>query len=170
MGSRARGNYAQARAMMMFLASEGALGAYYDALVTGFADDRRGVDAVTAALGEEEPRAVDRRFRAWLAALPDASEIGRAMGGALDVELEPGEGDGPRIARPVTGVSDLSGGRGLRMGDVILAIDGVPTPTLDELYRVLGGYEPGDRVTVQVRSGRRVRDVEVELQEPVERP
>jgi putative serine protease PepD len=39
---------------------------------------------------------------------------------------------------------------GLKVGDVITAIDGKPTPTADELGTVLAGFKPGQTVTLKV--------------------
>jgi S1-C subfamily serine protease len=53
---------------------------------------------------------------------------------------------------------------GLRAGDVIVSIDGMPTPTLDALAQVLAHHEPGDTVRVQL-SGRRKATLTVKLGE-----
>jgi S1-C subfamily serine protease len=41
-------------------------------------------------------------------------------------------------------------GAGIKAGDVITAINGKPTPTLDDLQTVLAGLSPGQEVTVDV--------------------
>lgn len=47
---------------------------------------------------------------------------------------------------------------GLRLGDVIVAVDRVPIDSSHDLGDVLAQYEPGDRVTLGVwRSGQRIR-------------
>jgi S1-C subfamily serine protease len=51
---------------------------------------------------------------------------------------------------------------GLRTGDVIVKVDGKPTPTLDELAQVLAKHKPGDRVQVTL-SGRRKATLTVTL-------
>jgi S1-C subfamily serine protease len=53
---------------------------------------------------------------------------------------------------------------GLRTGDVIVAVDGTPTPTLDALAQVLAKHKPGDQVKVEV-SGKRKTTVRLTLGE-----
>ncbi|MFL5961384.1 MAG: S1C family serine protease [Gaiellaceae bacterium] len=53
---------------------------------------------------------------------------------------------------------------GLRAGDVIVAIDGTPTPTLDALAQALASHKPGDQVKVEL-SGRRKATLNVTLGE-----
>jgi serine protease Do len=55
---------------------------------------------------------------------------------------------------------------GIELGDVIVAVDGKPTPRVSTLQRVVRGYKPGDVVPVDiVRFGNR-RTVRVRLAEP----
>jgi putative serine protease PepD len=53
---------------------------------------------------------------------------------------------------------------GLKPGDVITALDGKPTPSLDALAVILAGHKPGDTVKVTVAAPRK-RTVEVTLGE-----
>jgi S1-C subfamily serine protease len=53
---------------------------------------------------------------------------------------------------------------GLRAGDVIVSIDGAPTPTIDALAQVLARHKPGDQVKVEL-SGRRKATLTVMLGE-----
>ncbi|MFL5953283.1 MAG: trypsin-like peptidase domain-containing protein [Gaiellaceae bacterium] len=53
---------------------------------------------------------------------------------------------------------------GIRPGDVITAIDGKPTPSLDDLAQVLASHKPGDTVKVTV-TGRRKATLTVKLGE-----
>jgi Lon-like protease len=46
--------------------------------------------------------------------------------------------------------------RHLQPADVILAIDGTPTPTISRLRRTLAPVKPGDTVQVQIRRGTKV--------------
>jgi serine protease DegQ len=53
---------------------------------------------------------------------------------------------------------------GLRPGDIITAVDGEPTRTPEDFLAVLRGHEPGDTLTVTVRSpGADERQVELTL-------
>jgi S1-C subfamily serine protease len=118
-----------------------------------------------------EPLAeIERAFRSWALGLERVSEVGDASGGSLGVPLGPGEGDGPEV-EGLTGPVGVEG-RGddrenrIKLGDVILSIDGERTPTLDALYRVLGEREPDEVVAVEVRRGTLRRVVRVRLVEP----
>jgi S1-C subfamily serine protease len=53
---------------------------------------------------------------------------------------------------------------GLRTGDVIVSVDGTPTPTLDSLAQVLARHKPGDQVKVEL-TGRRKTTLTVTLSE-----
>jgi putative serine protease PepD len=53
---------------------------------------------------------------------------------------------------------------GLRAGDVIVAVDGTPTPTLDALAQVLASHKPGETVKITI-SGRRKTTLTVKLGE-----
>jgi S1-C subfamily serine protease len=53
---------------------------------------------------------------------------------------------------------------GLRGGDVIVSVDGTPTPTLDALAQVLASHKPGETVKIAI-SGRRKATLTVTLGE-----
>jgi S1-C subfamily serine protease len=53
---------------------------------------------------------------------------------------------------------------GVKANDVVTAIDGTPTPTLDALAQVLAKHKPGDTVKVTL-GGSNDRTVEVKLGE-----
>jgi Lon-like protease len=70
------------------------------------------------------------------------------------------------IESPGTVVADVdpkgpSAGK-LRAHDVIVSVDGHPTPFLPELRRAIAKHEPGETVQLIVRRGRETRQVEVE--------
>jgi serine protease Do len=52
---------------------------------------------------------------------------------------------------------------GIKSGDLIVAIDGVPTTSFDELRGMASGYSPGDKVVVEVNRDGRNLEVEVTL-------
>lgn len=84
-----------------------------------------------------------------------------------DAELLPGPAQVGSFS-PDTCPDDASPQRAckaLEVGDTIVAVDGVPTPVLDDLPAVLQGRSPGELITLRVRSARSgdERDVEVEL-------
>jgi putative serine protease PepD len=56
-----------------------------------------------------------------------------------------------------------AGDSGLRVGDVVTAIDGKPVGTSDALVGAVDAHKPGDEVTLKVRRDGRIRDVDVKL-------
>ncbi len=149
-GARPLANYAQARAFMLFLCDRGVLPRWWRDYTETFAQDPTGAHAVERALGSPLP-AVERDYRAWLRALPEAAERLTPGMASLGVVISAGRGDGPRI-------DDIEAGSparaaGLRIGDVITVIDGRSTRTLEDLVRVLAEFEVGDEVAVSARRG-----------------
>src|SRR5215211_5477026 len=71
-----------------------------------------------------------------------------ATGGAGVAQVR---GDGP------------AGDAGMRVGDVVTAIDGKPVGSADQLVGAVDGHKPGDEVTLKVRRDGRIRDVQVKL-------
>jgi serine protease Do len=60
---------------------------------------------------------------------------------------------------------------GIRMEDIIIAVDGEPVNSSTDLTARLARYQPGDRVTLTIVRDRRTRDIQVRLGEfQVERP
>jgi len=56
-----------------------------------------------------------------------------------------------------------NGGRRITLGDVIVAIDGKPVKSFNELVSVLDKHEAGDKVTLTVRRNQETRDVTLTL-------
>ena len=52
---------------------------------------------------------------------------------------------------------------GIRSGDVIVALEGEPIETVEDLFAALRDYDPGDSVTVTVVRNRERREVDVRL-------
>ena len=167
MGSRRQAHYAEARALMVYLADRGVLRDWYAKYVDGFETDPTGAGALCAALGAHDLAEAQRGFEAWLEVLPEVSEVGDPRGASFGVTMDPGKGDGPVVGQIVAGHAPRpSSGERLRNRDVVLAVEGVPTPTLDDLYRVLGEHEPDAEVEVLVRRGSREIAVRVVLVAP----
>ncbi len=167
----AQAHYAEARAIMMFIAERGKLAAWHEAYAETFDEDPSGRVALAQVFGKHIGE-IEREFRLWALELPTVSEVGSATGGSLGVELSAGEGDGPVVrtygGRRGTDYSRTNRDARLAFGDTVLAIDGTPTPTLDELYRVLGERRPGEIVTLDLRRGSLDITLRIELVEPRE--
>ncbi len=52
---------------------------------------------------------------------------------------------------------------GIKSGDLIVAVDGVPVRSFDELRGMASGYNPGDKVVVEINRDGKVLDVDVTL-------
>lgn len=149
---RPNAHYAQARAIMLHMALTGRLGAWYGAYVRSFDRDPTGSAALEEAFGMPL-REIDRAHKEWVRALPEVAEEIRPGMASLGVVVTPGRGDGPAIESVLPG-SDARRA-GLRMGDVIVAVDGRPTRTMEDLVKILSEREVGERVEVSVRRGTR---------------
>ena len=161
-GRRPNANYAQARAVMLFLDQRGDLGPFFRRYVEQYDTDQTGLTALLSTLGLDAA-GFDAAFRAWLADLPEAPEEILPGMASLGVTVGAGRGDGPVIEAIPHGSPARAAG--LRLGDAILAIDGRGTRTLIDLVRILAQQKPGQTVTVTARRGRRVLDVRVTLVE-----
>jgi len=159
---RPNANYAVARAVMLFLDQRGELAPFFRRCVESYDADPSGLAALRDATGLGGP-ALDEAFRAWLADLPEAPEELAPGMASLGVTVGAGRGDGPVIEEIPPG--SPARGAGLRLGDVILAVDGRSTRTILDLVRVLSQRSPGQAVTVTARRGRRVLDARVTLVE-----
>lgn len=159
---RPNANYAQARAFIMFLSDAGALSSFFEIYVQTYGEDPTGRLALERTL--QKPLAeIESDYRRWLGDLSPAPEEIRPGMASLGVVVSAGRGDGPVIDEVVAGTP--AGGSGLRLRDVILAVDGRSTRTLPDLVRVLATYEPGDTVQIDVRRGSRRLQFDVELVE-----
>ncbi|MEO1128563.1 MAG: hypothetical protein AAFX05_02520, partial [Planctomycetota bacterium] len=140
---RPRANYAQARAVVLFLHEQGKLGVWYRTYVDRFDEDATGLRAFEEVF-DLPARDVERQYRVWLAELEQVADIDRPGAASLGIALSPGRGDGPMVDQVVSMIPGEVGGRPgerLRFRDVITAIDGTSLRTLDELYRLLGAYD-----------------------------
>ena len=148
MGANPLAKYAEARTFFLYLAASGKLSDWYRIYTERYNEDRTGILATQQLFGEDLD-AFQRQYQAWVNALPrvaDMHEPGRAV---LGFDVDPTGGEGLKITSLVSRLRV-----GLRLGDVITAIDGRPTRDLNEMYRVLGSCEPGQTVTVRYRRGR----------------
>ncbi len=193
MDDRPRAQYAQARALCLFLHEQKLLPAWFRAYTDTYDKDPTGRLALENTFDLPLPR-IEQRFRAWAAKLPEVAEQAKPARFGLGVSVKGGAGDGVLISSIVAG-SRLSRGvsNPLRHRDVILTIDAQPVRTLDDYARILGelnekmeqppegppppptpppGFtalasEPplrtGPKVKVQVRRGTRELELEVTL-------
>ena len=150
-GSRPLANYAQARALFLFLSDRGLLEAWYAAFTAGFDEEPTGRGAFEKVFGDPLS-GVEAEFRQWLRAVPNVAEEIKPGMASLGIEVESGGGDGLRVigfSRKRSEVKDL------KLGDVITSVKQRPTRDMAELVRVLGSLKPGETVTVGFRRGKR---------------
>jgi len=147
-GHRPRAQYAQSRAIAMYLHDRGLLRDVCAAFERTVGDDPLGLAAVAAAAGGDTKQA-ELAFRGWLATLGTGEPDVVAETARLGLILKAGRGDGPEIERTESR-SPASAAR-LRRRDVIRAVDGRPVRTVAEFLRAVA--TPG-RHEVLVRRGR----------------
>ncbi len=147
---RALANYAQARALFMWINEQDKLDDFYKAYVEGYRDDPMGYKALCTTLGMEG-RELDLAFRAWARELPSVPEEVRPGTPSLGIDIEAmstGEG------LEVIGFAPRRSAGGLRMGDVITHLDGKPVRDYYELVRRLAACANNQSVDVRYRRGR----------------
>ncbi|TVQ61300.1 MAG: PDZ domain-containing protein [Phycisphaerales bacterium] len=152
MRTRANAQYAQARAVFMDLERRGALAEWLRNYEQTFDEDPTGVLAFERTLGAPLAQ-IEREHRDWLSGVPLVADVMRRAPVWLGVALSGGAGDGLVVEDVVTRPREA--GERLRPRDVILSIDGRPVRTTQEVERVMGDLEPGDRVLLDVRRGTR---------------
>ncbi|MFO0858663.1 MAG: PDZ domain-containing protein [Phycisphaerales bacterium] len=164
--------YAQVRAFFLFLYQRGQLSPFLKTYCTdnehGFAVDQSGKKALEHIFGKDT-KELDKQFRAWLKDLPEVSEEVKPGQASLNISIESGNGDGVIVVdMPVGGTKSAAAAAGvstIRIGDVIMSIEGRATRDTAELIRVLGDFQPGQKVTVTLRRDGVERDVPVTLGE-----
>lgn len=152
-------NYSQARAVTLFLLERGALQIWMEEYERSYRADPTGLTAVEAALGKPAQDA-ERDYRAWLLALPVVAEEIRPGMASLGVVIGAGSGEGPVVEDTEAAVRSAPRPPGagvnaerLRRRDVITAIGGEATRTMEDVVRALSEREVGETVAVSVRRG-----------------
>lgn len=153
-------HYGHARTVMLYLVAAGKLGEFYDHYVDTWDRDRTGIQALERTFGTEIDR-VELSFRRWLDRLPVAPEQHHPPNATLGIDVDGERGEGLAVLQTARG----SPGRnaGLRRGDVLVAVNGQGTRDINELYRVVGRYVPGDVVVLSVRRGRQMLELPARL-------
>lgn len=152
-------NYSQARAVTLFLLERGALQKWMEEYERSYRADPTGLSAVEAALGKPAADA-ERDYRAWLLAFPVVAEEIRPGMASLGVVIGAGSGEGPVVEDTEAAVRSTPRPPGaganaerLRRRDVITAIGGEATRTMEDVVRALSEREVGETVSVSVRRG-----------------
>jgi putative serine protease PepD len=116
------------------------------------ASESGGNDGVGFAIGVDTVKSV-------ATALAAGEQVDHAY---LGVSLEDSDG-GPRVAAVNTGSPAASGG--VKVGDVIVSIDGDPVASSDDLRDAIAAHEVGAKVTLTVKRGGENQELSVTLGE-----
>jgi len=160
--ARATVLYPQTRSMFQFVAHEGKLEAWYHAYVEHFDDDPTGEVAFEVAF-DQPIRTIEDRWRQWVSQQPELPSSTIEPGQAsLGIGTRPeGTNDGILITQILPGSSASSGE--LQVGDVLIAVDGQPTTSLNDLRRAMNSRRIGDEVLIRVRRGSEYATLPVKL-------
>jgi len=151
--------YPQVRSLFEFLADVGMLETWYRTYCDTWELDPTGGRAWEKVFGLPLDD-VNERWRRWVLGrgrIDDRVDHGDASIGVTGVEA----GDGVRV-EAVVGTQARRGG--LRVGDVILKVDGEPVRSRVELMMAIAKRDVGDVVRLEVRRGRSVRIAVVRLE------
>lgn len=147
--SRASHLYPQVRSIFEYLADQGKLSCWYDALIDNFDTDRSGALAFEVCF-DRPVEQVERDWRAWVLARPLVDTSIARGDAALGVETQlNASNDGVLVTRVLPGSAAARGQ--LEPGDVIVAIDDQPTRSLMELRTAIAARKVGDTVSVRTR-------------------
>ncbi|MAO24036.1 MAG: hypothetical protein CMJ35_09945 [Phycisphaerae bacterium] len=148
-GNRPLSQYAQARALMLWLYETDRLRPFYAHYRDTIRDDPTGYQSILAVTGLE-PDGLEAEYHDWVRGLKRVPETGGDLSATLGIEIENGTGDGVVVKWLPSGARARTG---LRLGSVITHVNGRPTRDLFELIRVLGDYRSGETVTLHHRRG-----------------
>lgn len=141
--------YPQARSIFEFVASRGQLERWYHTYVETFHDDPTGKTAFERTFDMSLNR-IERDWVRWVRLRPDVPMHLEEGDASLGVETRPNaSNDGVRITRILPGSAAAIGG--LQVDDVIVSVNGQPTRRIEELRRVIGEHQVGDRVSIRIR-------------------
>lgn len=143
--------YALARTFFLYLLDRGVLSEWYQRTMQAGQDDPSGLKALSDLLGQS-PGEIHDAYRAWVRALPMVAETAEDLPVTMGIRLETGSGEGPVVLGFT--IREARTESGLKLRDVITAVNGQKTHDLQELMRILGGTRPGDVVTLDYRRGR----------------
>lgn len=149
--SRPLAQYAQSRAVMLYLLEHDKLIDFYRTYTQTFDTDPTGLHALKITLNHATTAELEQAFHTWARALPQVPERGSDLTATLGIEIENGDGTGVRVTGLPAGARQRTG---LSIGSHITAINNRPTRDLNELIRVLADYAPGDTITLSHRRGR----------------
>lgn len=164
--AQARWNYAQARSILMYLASQGKLTSWYQIYTASWAEDSTGRRALEASFGVPIGK-IEAQWKAWV-----------HDGGRQDSTIDPGDGVmGTTISNLPDGVridSVQAGGpaakAGIRVGDVITEIGSIEIRSVGDYLLAMSERRSGENLKVRFRRGNLYSIVEVYLASGIATP
>lgn len=159
---RARGKYAEARAIFQYVAEQGRLEAWYRLYLETFGDDRAGALAFER-LFDKPLEEVEQDFRAWLATKEKVAESVPWSRPSIGVWIaDHAANDGVQVLDVNPGGAARRAG--VRAGEVIVEIDGRPVYAVEEVVAEVLRHGEGEEITLRLRRGRIYREVKIILQ------
>ncbi|MEE9131361.1 MAG: PDZ domain-containing protein [Phycisphaerales bacterium] len=141
--------YPQVRSIFEFVADQGKLTQWYESLIANFREDTTGLQAFELCFDMPLDE-IERAWRRWLTTRPKIDTTISLGDASLGIQSRPnGSNDGVLIQSMLPGSAARRSQ--LRVGDVIVSIDGEPTRALAELQAIIGSKRVGDRVRVRAR-------------------
>ncbi len=139
--------YPQVRSMFEFFAREGKLEEFYRQLCATWKTDPTGTAAIEKAFGEPIAR-VEDRWRKWMIDRGAIDDSIGARDASLGITIEDAV-DGVRIKSFVIKAAARSAG--LRVGDVVIAIGGIPVRNREEMLLAVARLKVGEAVEVKYK-------------------
>lgn len=155
-------HYPQVRSIFEFIADQGKLQCWYEALIEHYQDDRTGALAFNVCF-DRSLDDVERAWRRWVLDRPPVDIYIQYGDAALGIESRArASNDGVLITRVLAG-SSVANTR-LKVGDVIVAVDDRSTRSLTELQTIIAAKKVGESVSIRARRRREYFTVVVSLQ------
>ena len=151
--------YAEARYIMMYLHEQGLLKSWYEAYAAGFEKDPTGAEALEIVLGKKPPD-VEAHWLRWVRSLPPLDVAVRTNRPYLGIRMAVAA-DGLRVRQIVAASGAAIAG--VRLGDVIVGIDGQCVLDPSDVVRLVNARQVGDSVEVRLRRDGEYHTVRVKL-------
>ena len=142
--------YPASRYVMFYLYKQEKLKPFYETYKADYAADRTGATTLAKVLGKPLSE-IDAEWRAWVLKLEPPWTPAHRVQAHLGVKMRTTD-EGVEVAGFVRNSAAERGGV-LRVGDVILAVDGQATPTAPDLTAAVQACKPGTTVEIEVVRG-----------------
>ena len=159
MGNRVLECYAQSGSIVHYLYDKQLLRKFYDAYKESFDKDKTGKLTMEKIVGKPLDE-IEKDWKAWVVTrLPPVHKV--ALDGPF-LGVEFGESNDGMLIQILKARSPASKA-GMRVGDVIIAMDGTETRDETTFTPVLASHKPGDTVVFRIRRNRAYLEIAVKL-------